>query len=524
MIKSLEGDVGKALEDSVGKAGPGIVSKLKDQLGFAGVSGGQALAAGLGAAAPLIGATLSAAVIGGAGAAGVIGGVLLAAKDRRVQEAGAELGKNLMSALQKDAEPFIEPVLRNIGKIEVAFSGMNSRLSKIFGASSSFLDPLVNGALKGVDGILKGVESLVTKGKPVMDALGRSFATVGQATGHALDTIAGGSEEAAAALDQLSGGIGTAIESAGYLVRGLTELYGVLHRPDEKFNNTLTKWITGVDQVTAKTSVAATVAGTFGSVMQTVGTKVLSTGEAAGQAGLQMQTFADKMADAASKGRSLYDSQTDVAQAIADAKTALDKNGKSLDINTQKGRDNRKVLSDLAGKLQANYAAYVKLNGEGAAAQKVAGDNRAAFIKLATQFGISAGKAEALATQLGLIPPKKNTDFHANTHDAAARIAALQGQVNNLHGKTIGVHVSVTGTERLNSLGHRIGGFASAGDYFSLVDRGRSGTSRTGGPTPVNVTSEVLVNLDGRPFYNMAVSTADASARRQAWRAKVGSR
>lgn len=190
------------------------------------VKAGPVLAAGIAASAPLIGATISAAVIGAAGVGGVIGGVLLASKDPRVKAAGTELGKSLLGQLEKDAEPFVAPVLKAIDKVEAGFTAMNSRISHIFQGSSGFLGPLVDGALKGVDGILRGIDSLVTKGKPVIDQLGKSFGQLGQATGDALEVISGDSKDAATALQDLTDTISVVIEGTGYLVRGLTELYG----------------------------------------------------------------------------------------------------------------------------------------------------------------------------------------------------------------------------------------------------------------------------------------------------------
>ena len=527
--KKTGDEVGENLKKGVKKSESSIIDTVRNSLGFGGAAGTNVLVATIAAGAPLIGATLSAAVIGGAGVGGVIGGVLLAARDPRVQAAGKELGQNLLGQLTKDAEPFIQPVLKNIGKIEVAFTGMNGRIKNIFAASSNFLDPLVNGALDGVSGILKGVEDLTTKGKPVMDAFGRAFATVGQATGHALSTIAGDSKDAAAGLDQLSGAVGTTIEGLGYLVRGLTELYGKLRTPDEKFNNFLTRLITGTDQATAKMSVSSTVAGTLGSVMQTVATKVLSAGEAAGKAGLQMRTYTDLMGDAAQRGHSLYDSQTQVAQSLADARKALKDNGKTLDENTQKGRDNRRALSQVASGLVAIYSGYVNVNGEGAGAAKIAQRNRDSFVKLARQFGLTKDQASDLASQMGLIKSKK-VDFYANTHDAEARLKALQDRINNVHGKSVNVSVyyKAYGTSAVRALNkdldrNRQGRYSLAGMGWAANDL-NSGMSRTGGPTPVNVTSEVAVNLDGRPFRAMTVAAVDASARRQAWRAKVGTR
>lgn len=438
--------------------GKKVGSSLTDAL--AAVKMGPAIAAALGAAAPFIGATLSAAVIGGAGVGGVVGGVILASRDQRVKSAGTELGKNLLGQLEKSSRPFLDPVLTSISKIEVRFEAMGDRIGRIFKNSSRFVEPLVDGVLDAVDGITRGVDALVRRGGPVMTSLGELFADVGDATGDALEVISGGSEDAGKALEDLGDVVSATIVTVGYLIRGLTELYGVVSFIPTQVDR-LARSITGM---TEETKVANETTRVLATVQKTLQTVMLSSAEAAGEAGRQMTTYGDAMNDAAAKGRGLYDSQTDVAQAVADTEKAIKENGKTLDANTQKGRDNRRALSDLAGKLLENYSAYVKVNGEGRNAAGVAQRNRDAFVALATQFTKSKQRAEELATQLGLIPAKKGVDFYANTHDAAGRIAALNKQANNAaRSRTLKVRVSVSGTERLDDLGHRIGGYRAAG-------------------------------------------------------------
>jgi ABC-type transporter Mla subunit MlaD len=414
------------------------------------------------AATPLIAAAVSAGVIGGVGVGGVIGGVLLAARDPRVQAAGKDLGQNLLGELEKDADVFVAPVLKNIGKIGVAFHGMDDELQRIFANSSKFVDPLVNGILDGVHGLVDGIDKTMAEAGPVVDAVGRSFATLGTSAGESLSLIAGGSKSAARGLDDLSGTVGDLIVGIGGVVRAFTEVYGVLTYLPDKATSAWERYKIGVDMATAKTRAASTIAGTFASVQETLAKTTMSTAEAAGKAGMNMRTYADAMDEAASKGRSLYDSQTDLAQAFADAEKAVKQNGKTLDINSQKGRDNRKALSGVAEKLVATYDAYVKVNGEGAAAGKIADHNRTQFVNLARQFGLGAKAANDLADSMGLIKPK-SVDVHVNTHDAVGRANAARDAINAIHGKTVNVRVSVTGTERLDDLGHRIGGYRAAG-------------------------------------------------------------
>lgn len=427
-IKAAGNKAGKQLGTSIGEA----LSSAPTWAPFAA------------AAAPLLGATISAAVIGGAGVGGVVGGVLLAAKDPRVAAAGTEMAHSLLGQLEKDAAPFVEPTLLGIAKIEGAFKAMDGEIKHIFSVSSGFLGPLEDGVIGAVGGILDGVDALVTKGKPVIDQLGHSFTELGHATGDALKTISGGADDAAVGLKDLTDTVSITIRGAGYLVRGLTELYGPVTQLPRMWKDAQLSLL-GWNDTAKTTSIAATVAGT---AQRALAGQMMSASEAAGKAGLNMITYGQSMDEAASKGRGLYDSQTAVADAVANTRKALKDNSATLDLNTAKGRANRNALSSLAGALVANYDAYVKVNGEGLAAGRVAEHNRSQFVSLARQFGLGSVAANHLADSMGLIKPK-SVDVHVNTHDAAARVAALNGQIASLHGKTI----TVTTVLRTNNAG-----------------------------------------------------------------------
>ncbi|HET8716669.1 MAG TPA: hypothetical protein VFM50_02875 [Nocardioidaceae bacterium] len=510
----------RGIVQTAGAVSPKLAAQLTNAFGLAGQAGPALLVGGIAAAAPFIGATLSAAVIGGAGVGGVIGGVVLASRDPRVKAAGAQLGATLLGDLEQDARVFVVPLLGQIDRIERRFEQMNGRIRNIFANSAGFLDPLVGGALDGIDGILRGADRLVAKAQPVILSLGDSFDRIGNAVGDAMETIAGGSDEAAAAVTDLASAVVILIEFTGGLVRGLTELYGAikfLSPVAEAAYNGLTKLIGSEGD--AKDAAAAAAPPT-----DRLADGVGAAGAAAAAAAPQLATFTDKVDGLAGKGRSAFDAVTNLGEATAAASKALEDNGKTLDQNTEKGRANRQALSNLAGALVGNYDAYVKLNGEGSRARKVADDNRAAFITLAQKFGLSRRAAADLASQMGLIPAKKRTDFAANTHDAAGRIKALQDQVDRLHGKNISVRVSVSGTERLNQLGHRIGGYSAAGMSWAAADG--TGVSRTGGPSPISLTSTVesRLYLDGSLVYQNTARQVRARADRDAWRQKVGSR
>lgn len=511
-------NVGKGLIDAVEAFSPKLAQQITGVFGKAGITSGPALAVGIAAASPVIGATISAAVIGGVGVGGVIGGLLLVKDDPRIQAAGKGLATNLLGSLKEDAGSFIDPVLRNIAKVEARFTTFNSRISGIFGNASHFLDPLVDGALDGIEGILRGVDKVTAKAQPVMDALGKSFGIVGDSVGDALSIISGGSDEAASALTNLAKATGAVIEGTAYVVRGFTELYGVVSYIPGKIidaRNAMARWA-GIEAYTADQSETAS------SAVTKVFAAIKATGDKASAATEPLATFTDRVNGLSSAGQSLYNSTTNVGEAIDRFKASLKANGKTLDENTEKGRNNRTALSNLAKSYTDQYNAVVAVNGEGRKSNAVAAQNRAAFIRLATQMGVSRTAAGKLATQLGLIPAKKKTDFTANTHDAAGRIQALKEQIAALKSKTITI-TTRTRTIRTNAGGDEAQHGFDASSTFALAGPS-AGISRTGGPSEINLTSTNSLYLDGSLIYRNTARQIRADRERDAWRRKVGPR
>jgi hypothetical protein len=525
--KGIDNSFTRGLIGAVGKASPKAAAMLTDVFASAGGKGGHILAAGIAAASPLIGATVAGAVIGAVGGGGVIGGVALVASDPRVKAAGTRLGQNLMADLRSDAGSFVEPVLRNIDKIGTRFDALRPRIKNIFGNSSRFLDPLVDGVLKGVDGIVAGVDRLISKAGPVMDSFGRGFATLGESAGRSLAIIGDGSEDAAKALDLTFRVIGEVTENVALLIRGLTELYGVLDGIGQPINDTVRGWF-GMDdgQKKAAASAAAAADGTD-RLSGSLSGLIPSLGSAAVEAGSAATEY-DKMraaTDAATNAnRGLYASQTDVADGFAKANAAIRDNGRTVDVNSEKGRANRKVLTDQAAAVEANYRAFVAVNGQGPKSAAVASDLRDKFEALGRRAGYSAGEAQRLADRISGLPGRREIKLIMETDAASRRAREIQAQLNRIP-RTIGVRVIVS---RQGEVTYAGGGGRQASNFdanssFRAAAHG-DGARRAGPPTPVSVNSSVDVYLDGRPFYQVAARAVSDAGARAAWRQKVGYR
>lgn len=451
-------DAGKSfaarLASSIGEGLTGISTKLGSSVGPT-IGGAIAIAA-----APELTAALGSALSAGAGLGALGVGIMAAVKgDREIQDAGKAAGKQFMQGLQDEAKVLKPAVLDSLNVLSGAGDQLNKDLGRTFDALSGKLVPFTRKVTDAGGAVTGSLLKAARESGPAIDGLGDSIVLLGQGVGKFIDEVADGGPQAADNLRTIAGAIGDMVGWTGEVIHLVNELGKIPGLTGiTPMVNDFYRW-----KAVATTAVGPAADG-LKEKLKNLDGATLSAGEAAGKAGLQMQTFGDRMADAATKGQGLYSSQTAVAQALADTAEAAKKNGHTLDLNTQKGRDNRTALDHLAAALTANYAAYVKVNGEGRAAQGVAQRNRDAFIGLAVKMGLARDKAAALASELGLIPAKKTTNFYANTHDAAGRIAALNRSANNAaRSRTLSFNISVTGAERLDNLGHRIGGYRAAG-------------------------------------------------------------
>jgi hypothetical protein len=123
--------------------------------------------------------------------------------------------------------------------------------------------------------------------------------------------------------------------------------------------------------------------------------------------------------------------QSDYQQSLDDANESLKTNGKTLDLNTQKGRDNQAALDGIA---QAGLNVLKSSQDAGESievqTQKVV-QARKDYVAWAVSMGMPRAKAEALAESILKIPVSRETKLTAEKKDADAKIADLNKQLKN---------------------------------------------------------------------------------------------
>lgn len=173
------------------------------------------------------------------------------------------------------------------------------------------------------------------------------------------------------------------------------------------------------------------------------------------------------------------DAERGYEQAVDDAKVALKENGTTLDINTEKGRNNQRQLDRLAE--SALKDAEATLEDAEAKGDLAAGHDRATakmktaraeFVKVARQMGLSKQEANALADELGLIPGNYKANVSApGASSAAQSVASLNSQLANIP-RSVSTTVTARGVIVGQSAAFRTGGRALVMQHGGMFRHG----------------------------------------------------
>jgi hypothetical protein len=504
--------------------GDGIGKGLSDGLASASRIAGPALAglavSAAGAIAPVLAGTLSAAVVGGATAGGILGGIAIVSRDARVQAAGTTLAANLMSGLETRASVFVQPVLRSIDMVDARFKQSGNTIEAIFRNSAKFVEPLTDAALDAGQSLLEGIETATERAEPVMKSFENGIRDTGNTLKGVIENLSEDGDATARNLDSAFATLNGTLKVTGEVVSGINKTFDFLGKimPLSAFDT----YQKGLDQIEGTTR--RTGSGTF-----ELADGLDGAGDAAQDAAAKAKEYADKLREAeeAVRGmfdanRELYGSTTETAQAIADATKIIGENGEGLKLNTEKGRENRDALSDVASQLGSNYEAYLAVNGAGAGATAVAKANRDAFVKLAEKAGYGADAAQDLANRLLGIPNVNPTVTVRGVEGAKAAARTISATLRAIKDENVNINYQVNGT---NSSALRAAAAknnaAEPGPSFS-----DGSVSRTGGASPVSVSSTIqnVITLDGAPFRAMTARTVSENNRRERHRARYGGR
>lgn len=319
---------------------------------------GGVLAAGL---APVIGGVVSAAVVGGVGAGGLIGGIALAASRPEVKAAGAAFADQIEAAFAPIGEQFADPLIDALDILGDSAEKFASKLD--LGPLAAELPGLAKGIDEFAEAIQPGLNKALATAATMARILGAELGELGDAAGDVLGDLAsneGTLTGFAAALElteigvRVLGGVLNAfagqlqaVAVAGAFVTGVFEdAFGWLPIVGDAWgsmNNKLEGMLGAADRSPA--ALAALLNG------------LRQAASAGDDLAKSLQATDDALDAIFNRSLSVAEGAIRVEKAIDDLGAAFAENGKSLDINTEKGRANQTALNDGIAAIEGQYKA-----------------------------------------------------------------------------------------------------------------------------------------------------------------------
>lgn len=197
--------------------------------------------------------------------------------------------------------------------------------------------------------------------------------------------------------------------------------------------------------------------------------------------------------------------------------SAID-NGAALDINTEKGRENKSALDQIAAASLKLTDAQIK-NGESAAVVAASTARaREQFVAAARQMGLTEAAANQLADSYGLIPRSVTTNVVANgLASTRSALASLDNQMRALDGRIVRIDVRQT-TRQFTAADGGVFDATPAGIVQTFAHGGFAGSFATAQPQirPAGGAG-VLWAEEGAGPWEAFISGHPAKRRRSRW-------
>lgn len=360
----------------------------------------------------------------------------------------------------------------------------NLPIEKALALSQSFVLPIAEGAGSGVSAAADGFVDSLERAQPIVDEVGPKIADLGHDVGDMFRAIAGGSDGGAQALGDLIDLVGFLAKATGNLVLGFELGY-----------ERIRKFAVGAYQLEQSMSPLGGIlddvaGGLFGlgnsnivlarelddgsKASSTFAGGLLSMVKAGAEAELQALALNDALTQTRNTMLAMADANLGVAQGWLDLGKGLKDGAKSLDLNTQAGIDNQRVIIDQVSALERQREQAIATSDGTVEAMNKADAAYAAGIDriraMAHALHFTDEQVDQLIASLGAIPPKVDSQVTVKgLGTSLAQGISLGNALNNLDGRTYSARVSISmvGGWVLDAVrgvtGHAAGGATSSG-------------------------------------------------------------
>jgi len=304
-----------------------------------------------------IGGVIGGAVTAGIGIGGIGAGVAASLNDPKVKAAEQGLKASFTDLAAGIGDDFATSTSSALHILRAELDHLHPSIRSTLKELAPMTTVLAQGAATGMDVFWQHLSKALLNSKPLIEWTAREIPKLADQVGGLIEAMSEHTDEAEFALDSL---------------------FGII-----KF---------GIGALEAFTTVGAATIGVIEKI-QEAGSKIPVVGDALSRAHGQLDTMATSSAYAAKTAEQLAEEQKALAtaldaataaferqisdmlaadnvainyqQAIDDLTASVHENGRSLDINTQQGRNNKRTLDQLIGTIEATYEANLK-SGMGA--------------------------------------------------------------------------------------------------------------------------------------------------------------
>jgi len=464
------------------------------------------------AAIPAVAAAAGAA-IAGIGLAGISAGIVGAVQ--QAPQIGiaftAELDK-IKAAWMAGSASFVQPVLGAVKVLGAAISGLP--IQKTLEGLSKYVDGIAHGVAGAITSIGQGLAYVADRAGPLLTQLGPDIASLGDAAKSALTSIADGAEGGAQALHDLVVVTGLVVEGFGKITEAAENTYGyVTDHPiaaalltgGASVGASFWQQLLGTDTVSKLTDVTSGVGG--------LASTTDAFGASADYARNALKDLNDMFTSTINVALGLENANVAVAAGFADLSKAVEGHAHTLDINSDAGRSNILVVTDMISKLEQQRERTI---AAGNGTQQATSQANAAFESqisqlraVLKQLGFNTGAVDALIASLDRIPKSINTDvvIHYSEVGGSSMDKAKQQGRQEGHGGVVGAAASGgprSGRVLVGEFGPEVADLPSGTSVHTTGDSGRL-MAGMGGASQVLV--KLVVDASGAGEFGRALAS-----------------
>jgi hypothetical protein len=435
-LRKLEKDIAEPAGVVVGDAfGKQFLSSVKG-LPVAPILIGALVGAAV-AAAPTVGAIIGGGLAGAAGTGAMAIGILSAAKDERVQSAAREAGHNIATMFFGGGEPFVQPVIDSLDILERGFADLH--LGDALAKAAPTVTVIAQGLADAGKAFMPGFNKFLDRIGPLAATAAVGIEDMGQALGEFLDDVSA-SKGTVEGLETLFNLVNGTIRGLGNSLSWLGDRFHEWNTMQASFYGDLedVAGALGLDDLQTLSSklndIFERMTGTGESLhgmFRKLGTEAVD--PFAGylhhawseMERLQQETEATRksLVDYFDTLQGQLDANLAWEQAIDDLTESVLENGRSLDITTEKGRNNIRAVEDGLSAARRQYD-----QGQLTTAQY--DEQIKKLIDIGVKAGLSRQQLEALAKPyqieilVKMIGPSVTSGVGTFLSNAAAKLTA----------------------------------------------------------------------------------------------------